>query len=212
MSSLTAAGLLHRNHTKVQIPWSASVEEFGMRSKVKEEAEKESLRLLKATFRYRVPVEAAAIAGDLGIQVLDLALDDNILGALMLKPGHDPRIVLNERHSILRRRLSCALELGHYVRRSAETNAYRRIDRRDYHPASREDSEEWFARDFAACLLMPKLKVELFVGLGMDDMDMALRFLVPREAMQLRLKGLGFSAPELEILPGRDGGGIWRPG
>jgi Zn-dependent peptidase ImmA (M78 family) len=181
----------------VQIPWSPPVEEIDMRSKVREEAERESLRLLRATFRYRTPVESAAIAGDLGIQVLDLALDVNTLGALLMRPGEDPKIVLNERHSILRRRLTCALELGHYVRRSADTSSYRRVDRC---ATSRESTEDVFAHEFAACLLMPKLKVEIFAEVGMDDLDMAMRFLVPREAMQIRLKGLGLPAPDLELV------------
>jgi Zn-dependent peptidase ImmA (M78 family) len=196
MNSLTAPAFLRQKRTKVQIPWSPPVEEIGMRSKVREEAERESLRLLRATFRNRMPVESAAIAGDLGIQVLDLALDENTLGALLMAPGEDPKIVLNERHSILRRRLTCALELGHYVRRSADTNAYRRVDRC---ATSGENKEDLFAQEFAACLLMPKLKVEIFAEVGMDDLDMALRFLVPREAMQIRLKALGLAPSGLEM-------------
>jgi Zn-dependent peptidase ImmA (M78 family) len=198
MNSVTEPGLLRQGHTKVQIPSSPPVEVIGMGSKVREEAERESLRLLRATFRYRIPVESAAIAQDLGIQVLDLELEESTLGALLLKPEKDPRIVLNERHSVLRRRLTCALELGHYVRRSADTNAYRRIDRCDWHATSGADSEELFAHEFAACLLMPKVKVEVFADMGMDDLDMAMRFLVPREAMQIRLRGLGLPAPDLE--------------
>jgi Zn-dependent peptidase ImmA (M78 family) len=200
MNSLAEPDLLRQRHTKVQNPWSSPVEEIGMGSKVREEAERESLRLLRATFRFRIPVESAAIAQDLGIQVLDLALDEDTLGALLLKPGEDPKIVLNERHSILRRRLTCALELGHYVRRSADTNAYRRVDRRDWRATSGEDSEELFAHEFAACLLMPKLRVEVFAELGMDDLDMAMRFLVPREEMQIRLRRLGLPAPDLELV------------
>ena len=33
--------------------------------------------------------------------------------------------------------------------------------------------------------------VKILVELGMDDLEMALRFVVPREAMQLRLESLG---------------------
>lgn len=196
MSTVAAPGLLRRSHTKLKSPWSPPVEEIGMRSKVRKDAEKDALRLLRATFRYRVPVESAAIANDLGIQVLDLELNENTLGALLVKPGEDPKIVLNERHSVLRRRLTCAMEVAHYLRQSADTNRYRRVDRRETSPG---DPEALYAREFASCLLMPKLEVEVFAELGMDDLDMAMRFLVPREAMQLRLQGLRLGSPDLEL-------------
>jgi Zn-dependent peptidase ImmA (M78 family) len=116
-----------------------------------------------------------------------------------MKPGDDPKIVLNTRDGFLRRRLTCALELGHYVRASAETNSYVRADLRDEPSSSVEEPESVYAGEFAACLLMPEKDVRIFAELGMDDLEMALQFLVPREAIQLRMRALGLPAPDLEM-------------
>ena len=45
-----------------------------------------------------------------------------------MKRNRDPKIVLNRRHSLLRRRVTCAFELGQYVHMSAKTNEYERVD------------------------------------------------------------------------------------
>jgi hypothetical protein len=44
---------------------------------------------------------------------------------------------------------------------------------------------------------MPKEDVKVFADLWMDDLEMALRFRVPREEMRIRLKCLGLRVPEL---------------
>jgi hypothetical protein len=36
-----------------------------------------------------------------------------------MKPGEEPKIYMNQLDLLIRRRLTCALELGHYVRRAA---------------------------------------------------------------------------------------------
>lgn len=198
MNSLNAAGLLRRNQTKVQIPWSPPVEEIGMRSKVKKEAEKDALRLAKSTFREGFPVEIFGLAERLGIQVRESELDQHTLAALFMKPSADPGIVLNQRNSFLRRRLACALEMGHYLQMSAKTNEYKRIDMRDGFEEVGGESNDEYAREFAGSLLMPKGDVKILADLEMDDLEMALRFLVPRDAMQARLVSLGMRASSLE--------------
>ena len=55
-----------------------------------------------------------------------------------------------------------------------------------------------YADEFAACLLMPKEAVRILADLRMDDLEMALRFVVPREAMQARLTVLGMGSFHLE--------------
>lgn len=199
MNSVTAPRLPRRSHTKVQIPWSPPVEEIGMRSKVRKEAEKDAARLLKATLRVGVPVDSPAIANELGLKVFVTDLKEITLGGLLMKPGDDPKIFVNKRDGYLRQRLTCAVELGHYLRRSAETNKYARVDRRGPRSESEEEPDEIYAHEFAAALLMPKEDVEILVELGMDDLEMALQLFVPREAMQLRLRDLGLPAPELEV-------------
>lgn len=195
MNSLAAPRLLRRSHTKLQIPWSPPVEEIGMRPKVKREAEKDALRLVKFDFsRSGFAVEPVGIANRLGIQVVEARFDEDILGALFLEPGHDPKIALNRRHSFFRRRLTCALELGHYVRISASTNEYERADLFERSEERGAEADDVFAREFAGSLLMPKEDIKILADLWMDDLEMALRFRVPREAMQMRLETLGLRA------------------
>jgi Zn-dependent peptidase ImmA (M78 family) len=167
--------------------------------KIKKEAERDATRLLKATLRLGVPVDPAAIANELGVQALVTELKEITLGGLLMKPGDDPKIYVNKRDGYLRQRLTCALELGRYLHRSAETNKYARVDRRGPRSRSDEEPEDIYAHEFAACLLMPKEDVEIFAELRMDDLEMALQCMVPREAMQLRLRDLGLPAPEFEV-------------
>lgn len=98
--------------------------------KLKKEADRDAARLLQSTLRLDVPVDSAAIANELGPLVFVRPLKEATLGGLLMKPGDDPKIYVNKRDGYLRQRLTCALELGHYVRRSAETNKYARVDRR----------------------------------------------------------------------------------
>jgi Zn-dependent peptidase ImmA (M78 family) len=198
MNGLAASTLLRRSDTKVQISWSPPVEVSGMKSKVKREAEKDALRLVRATFRRGFPVDPVGIASDLGVKVLESEFDQDILGALFMKPGGDPDIVLNRRHSVLRRRATCALELGHYVRMSARTSEYKRADLYEESEEVGGESDDLYASQFAACLLMPAEDVKILADLKMDDLEMALRLLVPREVMQARLGELGLSTWVLE--------------
>jgi Zn-dependent peptidase ImmA (M78 family) len=169
---------------------------------IKKEAERDAARLLRTTLRLDVPVDSAALANELGVQVIVMTMKEDALGGLLMKPGNDPQIVVNRRDGYLRQRLTCAVELGHYLRRSPETNRYARIDRRGPRPRVGEEPEEIYAHEFAACLLMPKDDVRIFSELEMDGLEMALRLVVPREAMQIRLRDLGLPAPDLEM---RDG-------
>jgi Zn-dependent peptidase ImmA (M78 family) len=195
MNVLSVPALFRQKRTKVQIPWSPPVEEIGMGPKVRKEAEKDAVRLIKVDFsRSGFAVEPVGIANRLGVQVVEAKFDENILGALFLEPGHDPQIALNRRHSFFRRRLTCALELGHYVRISALTNEYERADLFDGSEERGGEADDVFAREFAGNLLMPKEDIKILADLWMDDLEMALLFRVPREAMQIRLETLGLRA------------------
>ncbi len=170
-----------------------------MRSKVRKEAEKDAVRLIKVDFgRIGFAVEPVGIANRLGVQVVEAEFDENILGGLFLEPGHDSEIVLNRRHSFFRRRLTCALELGHYVHVSARTNEYKRADLYDDSEQFGGEANDAYAREFAGSLLMPEGDIKILADLGMDDLEMALHFRVPREAMQDRLIALGFRVPDLK--------------
>jgi Zn-dependent peptidase ImmA (M78 family) len=167
------------------------------KAKIKREAAEDAARVLKATFRLRPPVEPVGIAEELDVRVLEAELDEDKLGVLLMKPGEESKIVLNGRDGVLRRRFTCALELGHYVRQSAKTNKYDRVDRRSHRMNSPEDPDLIYAEEFAAWLLMPKGEFRALAELGVDDLEIALRFQVPREVVQSKLVEMGFPTAEL---------------
>jgi Zn-dependent peptidase ImmA (M78 family) len=162
-----------------------------MKSQAKREAEKDAAKLLRATWGGAIPVDPVAIARTAGLRVLEAQLEENTLGALVKQPGQDPTILLNENDSENRRRFTCAHELGHFVRRSEESDEYTRVDLRNSLSATGQDPEEVYANEFAACLLMPESEVRSFSQMGMSDLEMAIKFRVSREAMQFRLTNLG---------------------
>jgi Zn-dependent peptidase ImmA (M78 family) len=161
-----------------------------MRSKVKMEAAEDAAKLLSAVWSGAIPVDPVAIARAAGLRVVEAELDEKTLGALVKNPGQDPVILLNQHDGPNRRRFTCAHELGHFVRRSVETEEYATVDLRNSFSATGSDSEEIYANEFAASLLMPEDEVRRFVKAGMNDLEMAIRFKVSREAMQHRLDNL----------------------
>ena len=86
----------------------------------------------------------------------------------------------------------CALELGYYVRLSPESQSYERADLRSIRAkAIGEDPDDRYAEEFAACLLMPEEECRVLSELGFDDLELALRLRVTREAVWSRLGRLG---------------------
>jgi Zn-dependent peptidase ImmA (M78 family) len=160
-------------------------------AKIKQEAAADAARVLRATHRVRGPVDPIAVAQELGIQVLVGELDRDRLGGLVIEPGEEPKIYMNQLDLSIRRRLTCAVELGHYVRHSARTRRYSRVDRRSERSSFEGDPDSVYAGAFAARLLLPDQNFETMVELGIGDLEMALRFQVPRELVQLRLDELG---------------------
>jgi Zn-dependent peptidase ImmA (M78 family) len=167
------------------------------KAKIKKEAAEDAARVLKATFRLRVPVEPIGIAEEMGVRVVELELDEDQLGMLLIKPGIEPKIYLNQRDGILRQRLACALELGHYVRHSAKTNKYGRVDRVTDRSTLKEDPDLVYAEEFATCLLLPEREFRVLAELGVDDLEIALRFQVPREVVQRKLSEMGLRTADL---------------
>lgn len=115
------------------------------------------------------------------------------MGALIKRPGQDPTIVINQDDGKNRRRFTCAHELGHYVRRSEDLEEYSTVDLRSGLSTEGTNEDEIYANEFAASLLMPEREVARMVEEGASDLEMTLRFLVSREAIQFRLKNLGIT-------------------
>jgi Zn-dependent peptidase ImmA (M78 family) len=186
-----------RGETKVCPGSGPAVEVVEMGDDVLKEAERDAERLLRITAKLGAPVEPAGIANRLGVQVLETEFDDDIFGGLLIKPGDDPKIVLNRQYGLIRQRLTCAGELGHYIRRSTDDRRFAHIDGPSRPCASSRDLDDVYATEFGACLLMPKEIVRAWVEIGMDDLEMALKFVVSRESIRLRLRSLGIDAVDL---------------
>lgn len=197
MSATATGTAMPRGVTKLSQALGAALEVDGMKDRVEKEAKRDAERILKATCDLRVPIRPVAIANELGVEVLESEFDDDILGVLRVGREADPKIVVNKSHGVLRRRLTCALELGHFVRLSPEPQEYERTDLRSLRvEGAGGDPDERYAGKFAECLLMPEEDVRVLFELGLDDLDLALRFRVPRETVWSRLNGL-------DLRPGR---------
>lgn len=163
-----------------------------MPTQIKKEATEEAEKLLDVAWPLRViPIDPIAIARTAGLRVLDAALEEDTLGALVKQPYRDPVIMLNASDPDNRKRFTCAHELGHWVRRSDEAEEYTTVDLRGPLSATGDDPDEVFANEFAASLLMPEDDVRRLKMLGRNDVLLSIEFKVSREAMQYRLKNLG---------------------
>lgn len=199
MSASTIAIPGQASETKVCPSFEPALEVLGVKAKakIKKEAAVDAARILKATFRLLAPVEPVGIAEELDTRVVEMDLEEDILGMLRMKPGDETEIYLNRNHGVLRRRLTCALELGHYVRHSPRVNEFGRIDRRTDRSTSGDDADLIYAEEFAAWLLMPESEFRALAELGVDELEIALRFQVPRDVVQMKLTDLGFRAAQL---------------
>ncbi len=197
MSVSTASRTAEGGETKVCPGLGPAVEVIDVGRDVRKEAERDAERLLRITANIGVPVEPAGIANRLGIQVTETKLAEDTFGGLLMEPGDDPKIVLNRRYGLIRQRLTCAEELGHYLRHSASSTRYARLDRRTGPSIEPDESEDGYGHEFGTCLLMPKVTVQAFVEIGLDDLELAVQFVVSREAIQLRLRSLGVDASDL---------------
>jgi hypothetical protein len=140
----------------------------------------------------RLPVDPVRIARDLGLDVRIAPMQADVSGALENRPGRDPVIYLSIGDARNRQRFTCAHEIGHYVKRTNEGNSnYEFVDRRAVLASTGLDPDERFANQFAAELLMPADAVRRLRKQGFGPADLAARFGVSGEAMNLRLKNLG---------------------
>jgi Zn-dependent peptidase ImmA (M78 family) len=160
--------------------------------RVQNEAARDAERLLEEAWDgVTLPIDPVRIAKKLGITVLNVLLKENVSGALVKKSGRDPSIVLNAEDSKNRKRFTCAHELGHFVKRFEEPDAYEYVDYRNALSSTGLSEDERYANAFAASLLMPRDRVSELHDEGLGEVQMALRFGVSREAMQYRLSNLG---------------------
>ncbi|WP_217274399.1 ImmA/IrrE family metallo-endopeptidase [Rathayibacter sp. VKM Ac-2835] len=157
---------------------------------VKQEAKRLAEETLDANWSGDLPVDPFGIADDLGISVFSASIGSDVSGMLRKLPGRGPEIILDVSEALVRRRFSCAHEIGHFVRHAGSDEELAFVDYRG--PAARNgtDLEEVFANNFAANLLMPQAAVEALAELDLSAIQMAGIFDVSLDAMTFRLKNL----------------------
>lgn len=156
----------------------------------REEAQREAEQLLSTTWGNKFPVDPVAIARDLGIDVVEAELDENVAGAILKQPGQDPTIFLNASDSANRKRFTAAHELGHYVMHAEEPNAFDYIDERSDISEPGANMEEDFADAFATTLLMPKAEIKRLQKEHYTATQLAAYFGVSQDAIYFRLQNL----------------------
>lgn len=150
-------------------------------------------QLIELTWEHGFPVDPVTIARTIGVDVLETSLPNQVSGALIKEIGEDAKIVIHHLDSNNRKRFSCSHELGHYVSRVESNNEdkeYEYIDFLDHTSSNGDKKDGVFANQFAACLLMPKEKVQELSQSKKSHMAMALFFGVSNEAMKYRLQNL----------------------
>lgn len=148
------------------------------------------------TDRLTLPVDPVVVARSLGINVYNSTLGPSVSGMIVKRdPDDDPDIFLNDEHSPVRQRFTCAHELGHYFGNFTWNGERKRVytHRRDALSACGTDVEEKYANAFAANLLMPAEEVKRLRGMGHDAVEMSRAFWVSVEAMGNRMRSLGLS-------------------
>lgn len=139
------------------------------------------------------PVDPILIAQQLGLQVFNAELPNDVSGAIIKKPNRDAAIFINHADSRQRRRFTCAHELGHYIdhlNKQGDIDSYEIVEYRNQLSATGTDPSEVFANRFAANLLMPEAEVRAQHKDGLDLLSLARYFDVSPESMTYRLKSL----------------------
>ena len=160
------------------------------------EAERDARRLLEASWwldddaSTPLPVDPMEIARDLGISVQYRMLPPDQSGNIVIPRRGPVVITLNSFDHENRQRFTCAHEIGHYNRRSRQGRHEEFIDYRDTLAGLGRDSEEIYANQFAAALLMPAQLVKRYYRIE-DVAKLARRFETSEQAMEVRLRNLG---------------------
>ncbi|MDO8295022.1 MAG: ImmA/IrrE family metallo-endopeptidase [Caulobacter sp.] len=139
------------------------------------------------------PVDVMGLAGDLGVRVNVMRLDEDVSGELKRVSGDVFEINVNALHPPTRQRFTIAHELGHYLYHREligegvdDNKAYRRSDGHRF-PSTRIGArEESDANRFAANLLMPFDLIARLRAEGLNRAQMARRLEVSEQALAIR--------------------------
>lgn len=137
------------------------------------------------------PVDPVWLANEMGLDVIEAQLPERVSGALIKEADKDPVILLCATDSRVRKRFTCAHELGHYAYRTDRNqDHYEYVDLRGDSAREGRHPEEVFANQFAAELLMPEETVRELHRQRYSPVLMAQHFGVSDDAIRFRLKNL----------------------
>lgn len=121
-------------------------------------------RILEETDLNSIPVPITSIAKYYKFKVLEMPLDENCSGLIMVDDANGIKnlntnrvIIVNSNDSNNRKRFTVAHELGHYFLENDGQTCFGHRDIGDYSPRERE------ANTFASEILMPKNRLTKFV-------------------------------------------------
>jgi Zn-dependent peptidase ImmA (M78 family) len=145
------------------------------------------------------PVNIEAIIRALGLRLDKKAdLDHQISGVIERTDDGSYKISANKEDHYFRRRFTMAHELGHYLYHAHllgegvdDNQAYRSSEDGPYANPNIGKREETEANRFAAMVLMPSDKVRAEWQRLRDPENLAKKFQVSKQAMEIRLKSLG---------------------
>lgn len=129
----------------------------------------------------------------MGLEVKRGPLPESVAGVLRKIPGDVAVIVLEGSDALNKKRFTCAHELGHYILRAGDAdyiNVEGYVELRSAPSTAGEISDEVFADQFAAFLLMPRDEVVRRFENDRQVYMLAPHFGVSDEAMRYQLETL----------------------
>ena len=153
-----------------------------------------------------LPVDSVQIAQKLGIKVFEVDLDHGVSSALLGSADRDPVLLLRARDSVSRKRINAAHQLGHFVHRANEgriSEEYEFIEFDNTFSEEALESDEIFASEFAAALLMPEKEFRDHARRNPDPVALMQVFRVSAEAAVNRLQTFNLNSVSASTARGK---------
>ena len=158
-------------------------------SKIRENLEDLTSRILINNDMYNIPVDPIKIAKTYDIEVYQGELDNKIAGAIRYyKENNKFKILVNKKDSMVKKRFTIAEELGYYI------SFAEKLKKEEIHVNLIDkiiNKEEKEVEDFAGALLVNKTLLENVYNSNSTILELAQLFKVSISSMTLRLNILG---------------------
>lgn len=158
-------------------------------SKIKENLEELTSRILVNNDMYNIPVDPVKIAKTYDIEVYQGELDNKIAGAIRYYKEKDKfEILVNKKDPMVKKRFTIAEELGYYILYEEK------LKREEIHVNLIDktiNEEEKEVEYFAGALLVNKTLLENVYNSNSKILELAQLFKVSISSMTLRLNALG---------------------